>query len=517
MNANVLAFQRSNGILSRQDTIKGNESFKIGLVKYGTDDYEKAIEFFNKAINFDPDNWKAYKFKARSERKLKNYESAILDYNKTLELNKSDTASYKERANIKRFIKNCKAALPDYDLALTLDPKDVTMYFGRAFCRNELQYFQLSLNDYEICIRSLPENPILYQGRAFVYYNLKQPKNAIRDFTKYLQLGGKDVSTFYFISDCFILASEKNVTFADSAIHYIKKYQKSQEDARSYRVLAKAYEMKGDSLLCHKNFEKSFSIDSTSVDLFFEWGGAQINFHHYTSALKLLNHALKKETMPSSELYYRIGLANEGLKDTTNAFLYFTKAIEVDTNRVEIYRRRFDLISYHREYNKTAIKDLDNIIRLTTEANEISNLYAVRSLLNLYSNNIIQAKADIDKAIDLSPSSPYNYLQRAFLRTGLEPLQETLILSDIDKAISLNNKIPEAYLFRGLLYKIKGNLNASCENCRKASKMGTKVSSEMEYFFCNKGTPREGKEVNINFLFFPYLQGVVNNSKAKTK
>jgi tetratricopeptide (TPR) repeat protein len=488
--------------------------FDNGVTEYNSSRFQEAIIDFSNAIKQDSANWKAYKYKANSERNLKLYKNAILDYTKAISINKFDTSSYKERANCNRFIKNCAAAIDDYDFILKFDPSDIPTIFGRAMCRNQLEYFQLALDDYDICIKSLPKRSILYQARGFVYYNMKKYDATIRDFLKYRQLGGKDSKAIYFIAECYLHLSNENASLADSAIYYIKKYQESNSDAPSYRILGQAYETKGDSSVSFNNFRKSFELDSTSKELYFEWGGAEVNFDNYSKALVHLHRALNKEVLPSSELFYRIGLAKEGLRDTADAVQFFSKAIQVDDDRIDIYKTRFDFIGNNLKYTDLALSDLDNIIRLDLDKNEQAGLYAVRSLLFLRKKDFEQAKLSVEKAIILDPNNTSNYLLRAYLRMG-GPLQESLVLADLNKVISINANIAEAYILKCLFYFSKGDIGASCENIKYAKKLGAKVSKTIVDYVCKNKEPKNTRELDLNFLIYPYLQGQLQNPMPK--
>ena len=67
-----------------------------------------------------------------SKTSLKQYKEAIADYDKAIELNPKDAKAYNNRGVAKRQLKQYKEAITDYDKAIKLNPKDVKAYNNRG-------------------------------------------------------------------------------------------------------------------------------------------------------------------------------------------------------------------------------------------------------------------------------------------------------------------------------------------------------------------------------------------------
>jgi len=75
-------------------------NFNIGLAAYNSDNYDKAIEYFDKAIAADANADKAWEYKAGAYGKMDKYSEAIDAYKKAIEAAPSETASLSYNAGI---------------------------------------------------------------------------------------------------------------------------------------------------------------------------------------------------------------------------------------------------------------------------------------------------------------------------------------------------------------------------------------------------------------------------------
>jgi tetratricopeptide (TPR) repeat protein len=85
--------------------------------KYFLEDYDGAIQDYNKAIELNPDNASFYKLRGIANRKLKNNNDAINDYSKAIELNPNDPQTYLFRADALFTLGNNEKCRLDLDKA----------------------------------------------------------------------------------------------------------------------------------------------------------------------------------------------------------------------------------------------------------------------------------------------------------------------------------------------------------------------------------------------------------------
>jgi tetratricopeptide (TPR) repeat protein len=87
-------------------------------------EYEKAIEYYTKAIELNPKFRAAYNNRGVAKYDLKRYKEAIEDYNKAIALFADDFDAYFNRGNAKYDLEHYLDAIEDYRKALELRPND---------------------------------------------------------------------------------------------------------------------------------------------------------------------------------------------------------------------------------------------------------------------------------------------------------------------------------------------------------------------------------------------------------
>ena len=87
-------------------------------------DYEKAISYYNKAIELDPSLAEAYGFRGNLYAVMDNFEKAIEDCTEAIKLNPNLAMAYSLRGISYFKLGNDKNAIEDLEKALKIDPND---------------------------------------------------------------------------------------------------------------------------------------------------------------------------------------------------------------------------------------------------------------------------------------------------------------------------------------------------------------------------------------------------------
>src|SRR4051812_8225442 len=103
-----------------QETAVGH--FNAGVRNYRQGDLPASIAEFTKAIELNPEYWKAYTSRGVAKRDSGDLDGAVSDHSKSIELNPKNAAAYSNRGAVYRDQKKLDAALADYSTALLLDP-----------------------------------------------------------------------------------------------------------------------------------------------------------------------------------------------------------------------------------------------------------------------------------------------------------------------------------------------------------------------------------------------------------
>lgn len=109
--------------------------FKIAERKYNSKDYEKAVEYYTKAIEIDHDYLNAYLRRAFIFGILGKYEQAVADYTKVISLQPDKKWAYISRGSARNKLGQYKMAIKDFNRALKHDPKNQEALNNRGWAK----------------------------------------------------------------------------------------------------------------------------------------------------------------------------------------------------------------------------------------------------------------------------------------------------------------------------------------------------------------------------------------------
>lgn len=153
-------------------------------------EYEKAIESYNEAIDFDPTYVTAYINRGVAYSRLQRYDRAIDDFTRAIELDHDNTTAYFNRSASYINIGVYDLAISDINRLIDLDPENSDAYANRAFAYSKLGgYAEQAIEDYTIAIELDPDNAHAYNNRGLVYQAIGDSEKEIEDFKMAIDIG----------------------------------------------------------------------------------------------------------------------------------------------------------------------------------------------------------------------------------------------------------------------------------------------------------------------------------------
>ena len=192
----------------------------------------KKTPAFSEIISMYSKEADIYNYRGLAFMKLNEYQQAIEDFNKAIEINHTDANFYVNRGMAKLKNNDRIAAKEDFKHALDIDPwnqaalynltagladnqkkevlissytkainrdKDlVEAYVNRAVINFELGNYSSALKDLDSAVNLNPEDPQVYLNRGLTYLKLHDFNNALDDFLKAKDLypGNRDVNRY---------------------------------------------------------------------------------------------------------------------------------------------------------------------------------------------------------------------------------------------------------------------------------------------------------------------------------
>ena len=264
--------------------------------------------------------------------------------------------------------------------------------------------------------------------------------NAIRDFDKVTEIGGRDQTTLWNRADAF----------SNRSISYRKKGEYLKAIDSAYFALLE----KSDHSEAHNNR-----------------GLAYVARREYDRAIQSLDRAIQSDPK-FAEAYSNRGYVY-GLKaNHDQAIADQKKAIEIDSQLALAYQRRAHstvLKGIDPKTVATPLQDLDKALQLKPGYVEA---LCDRAEIHALMGNGAKAKSDLDDAIRLNPNSSKARVQMG--RAYFAMKKYDLAMENCNKAIELSPDDVDAYAFRGFVNLVERRFDAAVSDYSKAIELDPK-------------------------------------------
>jgi len=167
------------------DGLSAPEWFDKG---YAEPDENLKIEYYNKAIQLNPQYAAAYNNRGDAYQALGRVDDAFQDFSRAIEFNPENAPAYINRGNIYQQRGKHKEAIDDFSKAIELEPEYTLAYSNRGTSYKNLGRFEEALQDFNKAIRLNPKYASAYINRGDVYRKLGNDSEAIPDYTKAIEL-----------------------------------------------------------------------------------------------------------------------------------------------------------------------------------------------------------------------------------------------------------------------------------------------------------------------------------------
>jgi tetratricopeptide (TPR) repeat protein len=116
------------------------------------------------------------------------WEGAIESFNRAIQLNPEFAVAHFNRGYVLWEMGDFAAAQDAFDKSLSLKPNHVDALFYRGMTQNELAEFDAAIRDFTAVIQQMPDSAIAFNGRGVAYYRTMEYNRALSDFNEALRL-----------------------------------------------------------------------------------------------------------------------------------------------------------------------------------------------------------------------------------------------------------------------------------------------------------------------------------------
>ncbi|MFT3909243.1 MAG: tetratricopeptide repeat protein [Ferruginibacter sp.] len=236
-------FETSDAFKYAEKAIKEDPTNYFGYFQRGSawnskNEYNKAIEDYNKVIELRSDYAYAYNGRGAAWDEKGEYDKAIQDYDKAIELKNDYAYAYYNRGNSWDNKGEYDKAIQDYSKTIELKSDYAFAYNNRGVSWDNKGEYDKAIQDYSKAIELQKNDSKAFQNRGTSYFSLENFEKAIEDFEKAMELDKKLKYLEYDIK----LAKEKldeRKKLKETKANESDKEQKSEIEKRIESIITK--------------------------------------------------------------------------------------------------------------------------------------------------------------------------------------------------------------------------------------------------------------------------------------
>ncbi len=419
--------------------------YNLGRQYAGTNDYNRAIANFSRAITLKPDYVAAYIGRGLAYVQTKKYPAALNDFSRALQYDSTNAEAYYHRGNAYLQRGDYESALADYNRAVKHKP------------------------DYAEAQESLVN---AYKSRSRAYIQRGDDNKAIQDLDQVIRLNPVDAHAY----------NDRGKIYFQKGSHE-RAIIDFEQAIKNDPGFAEAYQNRGDAYADQRQYDQAIADYDKVIALKPE--------HHLAYFQRGLAHKNKggfeAGSFSRELLWQSVGGFSSKLKELDSAFADFDKAIARKPKLAEAHFNRGQAFAQRGDYGH-ALADFDEAIKLEPKhalayysRGVIHKLYdrakpsSSKSGALLQSNPFIRqgnpdlALADFDHALTLKPDLTDVYLNRGQAHAQMGDFDRAL--ADFDQALHRKSKDVLAYYYRGFARKLKGDKDGAIADFREARKL----------------------------------------------
>ncbi|WP_236139498.1 tetratricopeptide repeat protein [Mongoliitalea daihaiensis] len=194
-----------------------DELFQEGIRHLEESDYQKAITYFDRAIDKQADFTSALNAKGIALIQLAQYDRAIETLNRSIKIDSLSYKPYYNRGNAWFEKGEYRAAVMDYNTANGLEPGVLDIYFNRGVALMGMEEYEDAIFDFEILIQENPEHPRAWFNKGKSEFWNNDPVSSINSLTRAVDLDNSNGEAYYLIGtiqmSAFNMVDEGCVSF----------------------------------------------------------------------------------------------------------------------------------------------------------------------------------------------------------------------------------------------------------------------------------------------------------------
>jgi len=255
----------------------------MGAISGAENNYQQAIDYFNKTIFLNPKYTESYFNKGLALFKLNKLEEAIICYDKAIQLNPNFFQALCGKGIVLNKLNRYHEAIENYNKAIQLKPDYAEAWSNKGLTLDDLKQYEEALNHYDKAIQLEPDYAEAWSNKGITLHNLNRYEEALNHYDKAIQLKPDYAEAW----------SNKGLTLDDLKQYEeaLNHYDKAIQLEPDY---AEAWSNKGITLHNLNRYEEALNHYDKAIQLkpdYAEaWSNKGITLHNLNRYEEALNH-----------------------------------------------------------------------------------------------------------------------------------------------------------------------------------------------------------------------------------
>lgn len=168
----------------------------LGQVFHRKGDDASALDAFDRAIRYNPDDPNGYIGRGVAQAALGRFDHALASYESALRINPNDSRAYGYHAATLRQLGRDGDALSNLDASIRIDPGVAMTHRLRGAWLSSVGRHEQAISDLDEAIRIDPGNASAFKDRGGIYNRLGDPARGLRDLDEAIRLDPNDPKAY---------------------------------------------------------------------------------------------------------------------------------------------------------------------------------------------------------------------------------------------------------------------------------------------------------------------------------
>jgi len=356
------------GFLLLSITVFGQNAkkcYKSGQRFVKDKNYSDAIAQFTRAIEINPEYYKAYLERASVYEGIDKIFEAAADYNKACTFLEKKPDVFYNTGRLYYELGKYNEALKKVNIALGLDSRNIPALQVKIKSLIALKDYENALEDCIVAVKLDPKNSISFFYRGVVYEKLEFLDKAEKDFSKAVTHNRKYIEAYIAVARVRLKLNKLDnaITNCNSAIKL------DPNNVEAYLTRASIYRKKLDYPSAINDLSKAIVLKPDDEELYLTRGAYYQDFKQHQNAINDFSKVIALNDK-NSEAYYKRAFSYEEISNYPAAIKDYEAIASLSENNFEAQKLDFEaqkllketkarLFELNREGNKPEISLLD--------------------------------------------------------------------------------------------------------------------------------------------------------------